>query len=295
MMNQVAEPKASYGGEWTIKKLKILEKYLDAYTTALKNKPFKLMYIDAFAGTGQISLSGDGDDELAFLDLDDDDLRGFVSGSAERAIKIDDKPFDKLIFVDKAHDSCVELETLSETYSERNIEIAHSEANEFLSNLTVDWNSWRGILFLDPFATQVEWETIKIIAGFNALDTWILFPVSAIARMLPRLRQPDDISSEWVSRLTRIFGDESWRDLYREVPQRHLFRNVEYQRDPGVDGLIGIYKENLKDLFGKRFLEKSQPLKNSKNSILFEFMFCVGNPRGISPATKIANHILKHI
>ena len=54
MTNEVAEPKASYGGPWTIEKLNILEKYLDAYTTALKKTPFKLMYIDAFAGTGHV-------------------------------------------------------------------------------------------------------------------------------------------------------------------------------------------------------------------------------------------------
>ena len=43
-----------------------------------------------------------------------------------------------------------------------------------------------GVLFLDPFATEVEWATIEKIASFNALDTWILFPISAITRMLPR-------------------------------------------------------------------------------------------------------------
>ena len=39
MLDQIAEPKPPYGGSWTIEKLEILEKYLDAYTTALKNKP----------------------------------------------------------------------------------------------------------------------------------------------------------------------------------------------------------------------------------------------------------------
>ena len=42
-----------FGGQWTIEKLDILGRYLDAYTTALKNQPFKLVYIDAFAGHGR--------------------------------------------------------------------------------------------------------------------------------------------------------------------------------------------------------------------------------------------------
>ena len=152
--------------------------------------------------------------------------------------------------------------------------------------------TWRGVLFLDPFATEVEWSTIKAIADFQALDTWILFPVSAIVRMLPRSRKPDDISPGWVSRLTRVFGDQSWRELYTQSPQRNLFGDSGSERESGVDGLVSIYKTNLERLFGQRFLSTSRRLKTSTGSPLFEFMFCVGNPRGIGPATSIAGHIL---
>jgi three-Cys-motif partner protein len=41
-----------WGGEWTKDKLERLRNYLRAYTTALKNQPFELIYIDVFAGTG---------------------------------------------------------------------------------------------------------------------------------------------------------------------------------------------------------------------------------------------------
>ena len=286
MINQVSEPRASYGGPWTIEKLNILEKYLDAYTTVLKKMPFKLMYIDAFAGTGHVE-----------IDHNDQDTENFTRGSAKRAVSIDNKSFDKLIFVEKEQGRCAELENLRKEHLGRDIKIENSDANEFLRNLQQNWNQWRGVLFLDPFATEVEWSTIETIAGFNALDTWILFPTGAIARMLPTSQQPEDISPEWAKRLTRIFGDESWHDLYKENPQRHLFRNVEFQRDPGVDGLIAIYKKNLKNLFGNRFLNKSRPLRNSKNSKLFEFLFCVGspNPKAIAPAKLIANYILEHM
>ena len=33
----------SFGGPWTQEKLQILSLYLDAYTTALKNQPFRLI------------------------------------------------------------------------------------------------------------------------------------------------------------------------------------------------------------------------------------------------------------
>ena len=43
-----------FGGPWTQEKLRILGLYLDAYTMALKNQRFKLVYIDAFAASGLI-------------------------------------------------------------------------------------------------------------------------------------------------------------------------------------------------------------------------------------------------
>ena len=129
---------AKFGGPWTIEKLDILEKYLDAYTTALKAQPFNLMYVDVFAGTGLVELPNDDDD---------DDIRSFVSGSAERAIRIDDKPFDKLIFVEQDPDRCADLENLRAKHSGRNIEVTKSEANSLLRDLHEDWTGWRGVFF----------------------------------------------------------------------------------------------------------------------------------------------------
>lgn len=273
-----------FGGPWTEEKLAILKKYLDAYTTALKNQPFRLIYIDAFAGTGEVELTSA-----------DEEKKEFIEGSAKIAVDVDNKPFDEYIFVEKNQDRCIQLNSLREANQCKNIQIENEDANGFLQALQKDWRRYRGVLFLDPFATEVEWATIEKIASFEALDTWILFPTSAIARMLPKKREPDNISQKWVNRLNRIYGDESWRNLYSVNPQISLFGDEEQQRPEGIDGLIEIYKSKLGQLFGNRFLKRSRTLKNSKNSALFEFLFCVGNPKGIGPARRIAEHILKDL
>ena len=288
-MNGIDKTKKSslkFGGDWTYKKLDILERYLDAYTTALKNMKFKLMYIDAFAGTGYIGQR----------QQEDENAKMFIEGSVSRAIKIGDKPFDRLIFVERDRDRYRQLRNLCQKNSDRDIRIENADANSFLVNkLREDWKKWRGVIFLDPFATGVEWKTIEQIAGIGVLDTWILFPISAVNRMLPKSRKPDGISPKMARSLSRVFGDQSWRDLYSVSLQQSLFDGEEeYQRYSGSSGIIEIYKENLRNLFGKRFMEKSKTFKNSKNSPLFEFIFCVGssNPKAISLAKKIAKHIL---
>ncbi len=278
----IGENPIRFGGEWTERKLDILQRYLDAYTTVMTNQRFRLMYIDAFAGEGQIGIR------------EDDDGVRFLRGSSERALSIGNRPFDRLVFVEKDRGRCEELELLREQHLERDVRIENADANDFLRNLQEDWRNWRGVLFLDPFAAQVKWSTIKTIAAFNALDTWLLFPVSAIARILPRTRRPEDVSREWEARLNLVYGDESWKDLYRVRRQGNLFGEREYERNPGVDGLMEIYKKNLRNLFGERFSNRSATFTSSRNSPLFEFLFCVGHPSGVKIATKIAKHILDH-
>ncbi len=270
-----------FGGSWTIRKLDILEKYLDAYTTALKGQTFRLMYIDAFAGSGQINLRSENED-----------ARKLYEGSAARAVKIHDKPFDRLVFVEKDVRRCQELEKLRSDNSARDIQIENTDANTFLDTLQENWKAWRGVLFLDPFATQVNWATIEKVAGFEALDTWILFPTSAITRMLPVEQKPENVSPSLAKNLTRIFGDRSWEKLYSLSPQQSLFGEDQSQRERGVSGIIELYKKRLEGLFGARFMLQSKTFTGPTNAPLFEFIFCAGHPKGASVAQKIALHIL---
>ena len=288
MTTEKAHQHQQFGGQWTREKLAILKGYLDAYTTALKDKPFSLMYIDAFAGTGGINTRSK-----------DPDAESFLKGSARIAIEVDGKPFDKLVFVENDADKCCKLRSLKGEHPSRDIEVHESDANRFLRDMQYDWKHSRGVLFLDPFATTVEWTTIEAIAKAGALDTWLLFPVSAIARMLPQTVRLDDMLPGLADRLTRIYGDEGWRGLYeRETGLFDFPEDVAFHvREKGVRGLLNIYKENLGKLFGKGLLPDSKTLVNSNNSVLFEFIFCVGNPspRVINLASGIAEHLINKL
>ncbi len=44
-----------FGGPWSLLKLEVVESYLKAFCTALKQQRFDLVYIDAFAGSGSFS------------------------------------------------------------------------------------------------------------------------------------------------------------------------------------------------------------------------------------------------
>lgn len=288
----MCDPK--FGGDWTKKKLVVLEEYLNAYTTALKDKPykersFKLIYIDAFAGSGRVETSRSDEDSSS-------EITSFLEGSVARAIRVKDKPFDELIFVEqnRRHYNVLK-QRLESNHPDRDIKLYNGDANDFLLGLERDWNSCRGVLFLDPFATEVKFTTIEKVASFKALDTWILVPVGAILRMLPRNREPDAISRGLADRLNLVYGDKSWRDLYRPSPQGELFGPRSSVRDPGIEGLLKIYKKKLEEEFGNRFLNESLALKNSNNAVLYELMFCCGSPspKAIRVSKRIAKHLIQ--
>ncbi len=116
-----------------------------------------------------------------------------------------------------------------------------------------------------------------------------------MSRLLPTEREPEEISQTWADCLDRVYGGDSWRDLYRPDPQQNLWGLADTTRTPGVAGLSRIYRERLLEIFGKRLLDKTAKLRNSKKSVLFELIFCVGNPSGIRPAKRIAKHLLDKI
>jgi three-Cys-motif partner protein len=79
----VSESLQQFGGSWTEQKLQRLREYLIAYHNALKNQPFTLYYIDAFAGTGYNTPKAAPDYQSPlFNDLAARDTRQFLDGSA---------------------------------------------------------------------------------------------------------------------------------------------------------------------------------------------------------------------
>ena len=100
-LDQVAEPRIRCRGSWTIEKREFLEKLCEvAYARALQNKPFYLMYIDAFAGTGY--------EKLIQEDSDASDCHARFPVQEHAHAR--DKQFDRLGFVENDPRRCEELD-----------------------------------------------------------------------------------------------------------------------------------------------------------------------------------------
>ena len=278
----------TFGGQWTKDKLGILARYLDAYTTALKDQPFNLTYIDAFAG------SGSWNPKAGYSLEEYGDFRELVKGSASIALDVKDKSFDRFIFIEKDAQRSESLNQLRMEHRERRIEVINGDANIELPRVCADMAARdRSVVFLDPYATEVSWETIEAIAETGKIDCWILFPLMAINRMMQRNNEPSEALS---MHLDRIFGGrEHWRDLYTTSKQLSLLGDEPpLQREVGSRQIADRYRERLKSAF-QLMAPTSRTFLNSKNSSMFELFLAASNPRGAPIAVRIADHILKNL
>jgi three-Cys-motif partner protein len=287
-----------FGGNWTTEKLETVRKYLVAYTTALKNSPFRIAYIDAFAGTGYRAKSKNkAADALPLLppELVEEDSQEFLDGSARIALKVS-PPFHKYFFIEKDPKRFAELQNLKEEFPNRkdDIVLVPEDANAYLQKLCKRpiWQTRRAVVFLDPYGMQVEWETIEALGKTKAIDLWILFPVGvAVNRMLPRRGK---IVDAWREKLDIMFGDAGWYDeFYKESVSHDLLgERVELEKVANFDAIGRYFVKRLETVF-YQVAPNPLYLYNSRNNPLFLLCFATGNAKGAPIAMRIANHILK--
>jgi three-Cys-motif partner protein len=269
-----------FGGPWTRLKLDTLEGYLRFYTTALKNKGFRLHYIDAFAGSGICEIrKGDEVERLV--------------GSAQRAINVS-PPFDRFDFIESDRRRVKALREIKAKYPDRNIHIHEADANDKLKEICTgrDWRSTRAVLFIDPYGMSMNYDTLKAVADTQAIDVWYLFPLSALVRQAAKDRRA--VTPDKESALTRLLGDDSWHDIwYSKNPTVDMFNDDRYQRDVDVDAIEEFVLHRLAQIFPK--VAQPRRLYLNGNVSLFSLIFAVSNPapKAIELSMRAANRLLQ--
>jgi three-Cys-motif partner protein len=285
-----------FGGEWTVKKLECVKRYLDAYVKVMKNQHnFTTHYIDAFAGTGYVDLRKEQPNEPTLWEELDEAQEGaalFLSGSAAQSLDVDPQ-FDNYRFIEKDPERAKELQRIQLLRQdlEHRIPVVKGDANDELQHLCSRWpHGHRGVVFLDPFAMQVNWDTLTALAGTRALDVWYLVAVGALNRMLPTNGKPPD---EWRATLWRVFGTDDWPSLFDQLDADDE-QGDRVERVRGLQHLREFVIARLQSAFDA-VSQNPLVLRNSKGSPLFLLCFAMNsaNPSAQRIALNIANHILE--
>jgi len=278
--------KHTFGGPWTQIKLDLLGRYLASFNQALQyrplpSQPFKRIYIDAFAGTGECEIKTD------------EQTVETVEGSAKIALQTT-PAFDQVHLIDLNQAHVHELTKLATGYGNR-VRVHHDDANLAIIKILrmLNWDQCRGVLFLDPYGMTVPWTTLQKIAATEALDVWYLFPLSAVYRQAAKDFEKVDQSKS--NALDEVLGTRTWREhFYKADGQAGLLGEGESKiRVATPEDIAGFVRGRLADVF-KGWVSDPLYLRSSNGAPLFALFCCISNPapKAVGLAKKIASHIL---
>ena len=243
----------------------------------------KTYYIDAFAGSGKVPLLEANFEGTLWAEEANDEgfeiAQNFIKGSTQIALEVD-PPFDKYSFIEKDKKKLQELSELLKRNTLLNrIDMQVGDANTEVRKICSTMGTKdRGVIFLDPFGSQVEWETIEAIAATEALDMWYLFPAGlSVFRQISR---DGSIHPTHIESINRIFGTEEWRTAFVKIRTvRDLFnQEVEtIEKNVTPESAAEFMIERLKTVFKGTVAEFKVPLgKHAYPS--YYLLFASGNP-----------------
>lgn len=318
---EVLEGITRFGGPWTRAKLEAVSHYLQGYTKALcKNPNFHRYYIDAFAGTGICRLKltePPAKDRSLFALLGESKEEGqeeqadVIAGSALRAMCVQPR-FSHYYFIeDDSHRAGILEGVCSAVLADPSqYSLIIGDANLELRRLieSIAWNQYpfkKAAVFLDPYAVNVEWETLRALFATKSVDVWYLINTATIQRLIRR--DPTAMPEGNKATLDRIFGSRDWE-------------HVVYQDDPGEDlangqqqvlfgdpvppstgpkkrlpmlALAKFIAQRARQDLGAWVYPKALPLRNEERAISFCLMFMMAN--GDPKATGLASRLVKGI
>lgn len=259
-------------GPWSEQKIEIVRKYAQAYCRILKAQGrFETIYIDAFAGAGVARSKTTGEDIL---------------GSALQVLSVQ-PPFDEYHLVDLDGEKIDELRR--RVQDRPNVHTYHADCNEVLCRTilpSVRYEDYRrAFCLLDPYGLHLDWEVFHSAGQMKTVEILVNFSVMDL-NMNCGLKNPHGITTAQALRLTRFWGDESWRDVVHttHLPQPNLFGEPE--KAPN-EAIAEAFRERLRRAAGFKYVAPPLPMHNSRGAPVYYLVFASPNPNGEKIARQV--------
>ena len=260
------------------------------YQKALSNTAFQTIYIDGFAGSGEVPLSEHKND------LFDEDVQTVIAGSADRALKVD-PPFARYVFIDNRK-KCIEALKVKFQDSPNADRVVHliGDANTHIQKICTseEWRSQRGVVLLDPFGSQVNWPTIEAIAATKALDLWYLFPAGL--GVFRQISNDGTVDQTHEASITRLLGTDAWKSaFFKHSKQADLFGEPVTQEKVVTPESAALFMiERLTGVFKGGVMDEMIPLgKHAYPSYYLLFAWGNASPKAKALANRLSKAAVK--
>lgn len=249
-------------GPWVIEKLDYLNRYIDIFETAMKNKFSTRFYVDLLSGPGKNRIRG---------------TESIVLGSPLVALATK-YPFTHYIFNEYDKSCFIALQKRCQNITDQNIQLFNGDCNNIVDNIVQLITSSNGeslnLAFIDPEGFEVNWRTICTLAEVKRMDLLMYYPQMGLNKNLKNF-----VNCEDECLIDSFFGTAKWREIYKHLESKNQVRNIHRE-------LINLYKENLSKLGYIEILSDldigSEPLiRNAeRNAPLYRLLFASKNKLG---------------
>ena len=250
-------------GDWSQIKHEILEKYAQAYTTIVTKQAFikKVLYIDAYAGTGYAVDKGTGQQ---------------LRGSALRAMNVT-PPFDELHFVEQEEDKADVLEQATRADSRVTVHRGDGIATTTSLLERAKFKDYRRALcLLDPYDLSVPWSLVEMIGKMGSVEIFYNFMIMDANRNVLWSR-PAEVPAERLAKMDLVWGDRSWQDACYTV-EPDLFGGT-LKKLPN-EAIAEAFRFRLQHVGGFAYVPPPIAMKNSMNATVYYLYFASPNKTG---------------
>jgi three-Cys-motif partner protein len=255
-------------GVWGETKYKLVGGYCEIFSTGMKNKWGKLVYIDLFAGAGYAKIKG---------------TNRILKSSALIALSVNHQ-FDKYIFCEESEEKLNALKIrVEKEFPEADVEYVLGDSNknidEILSKVpkhSVNESVLR-FCFVDPFSLNLNFETIERLSKVGKVDFLIL-----LALLMDANRNFIYYIEENSTKIDKFIKNTNWRQP---------FKNGEIHSSDFIKYLSDQYDLNMKALGYVEPVDKHRVKIDDKNIPLYYLAFYSKNPKGNEFYKKVEKYL----
>ena len=128
-------------------------------------------------------------------------------------------------------------------------------------------NYERALCLLDPYGLHIDWEVMYQAGQSKAIDMFLNFPVMDINRNAI-WKNPERVPQDGIERMTKFWGDESWKQAAYAESQQGSFFGPEIVKQ-GNDEIVASFRQRLRKDAGFGLVPEPLPMRTSTNRIVY--------------------------
>ena len=252
-------------GIWSEVKLAIIKEYASAYAKIMEAqrrervRSLRWIYVDAYAGPGYHLSKTSGE---------------LVEGSPLIALNID-PPFHEYHFIDTEPRRAKQLRELAG--DREDVFIYSEDCNTVLLREVFPRAAYgdyrRALCLLDPYNIDLAWQVIEAAGKARSVEIFVNLMIMDINRNAMR-RNPDKSIQSKMDQLTRLWGDESWKEA-GYATDRNLFDEPEKVSN---EEFAEEFRQRLEKKAGFKYVARPMPMKTKSKSTIYYLFFASQKP-----------------